>query len=367
MSAPSFDNLYEIAKAELLLRRPDLALNEGDVSDFIVAAGAAMADKAVSFAVAEAKATYIDGATGDQLTTLAEDHYNITRQLPTSATGYVTFSRSTVVNGAGTIPTGTSVGTDFNTQGERVEFTTDSDAVFGALDTSITVGITAINTGSESNIEATKVSNVVDSIFDTNITVTNVDAIAGGNPQESDDQLRSRVRNFNSTLRRGTLAALEYGALQVGTVRNATATEDVATGLVQVFVSDDAGSSNLEMVSDVTAELENWRCAGTALTVVGGVLANVNVDVVLTVRAGTDISALTVPVTDAITAEMEKLKVADVLYDSIIISAVRNLDSTNIRDVTVTFTSSDATIDSTGTEATPPVGGLIRVGSVSVS
>jgi hypothetical protein len=72
--APSAEDLYDLAKAELVLRRPELQVLPGDVSDMILWAIAAAADRVVGYAAEKFRATYVDGARGDDLTTLASDH-----------------------------------------------------------------------------------------------------------------------------------------------------------------------------------------------------------------------------------------------------------------------------------------------------
>jgi hypothetical protein len=73
--------------------------------------------------------------------------------------------------------------------------------------------------------------------------VVNPFATAGGDSTESNDSLRERARRYFTTVRRGTLGALEEAALGVPGVRSAAAFEVVdALGrparLVQLVVSD---------------------------------------------------------------------------------------------------------------------------------
>ena len=79
-------------------------------------------------------------------------------------------------------------------------------------------------------------------------------AAAGGANRETDDELVQRVRAKPLSYRRGTLAALEYGALTVAGVANAVATED-STGLVTIYVADASGSSNGTMTTNVTTSV----------------------------------------------------------------------------------------------------------------
>lgn len=341
MASPSFDDLYNIGKAELQALKPELFVNEGDVTDVILNAAAAMADKCIQESIKNLRKTFLNSAEGDDLTTLVQDHYGINRTDATAAVGTVTFTRSAGPLSAGSIPTGTVLGTDFNTNGERFEYTTDGPVVWADTETgSKDVNITASATGPESNASIGAVSNIVSNIFDSNITVTNADRIAGGNNEETDAELRERARNFPATLRRGTLAALEFGAKQVDTVVNATATEDTLTGDVDLYVSDADGNSNAQMVADVTTEIEEWRCAGTDVTITGGAVTSqdITVDwssVSTVVRSGFDPAAVEAEVESALINAAKKLKIGETLFKSVILGAIKNVDPDNILEVDV--------------------------------
>lgn len=365
MAAPSFDDLYNIGKAEMLIRRPDLFLAAGDMSDFIVAAMAAMGDKNTQFSAEEFRKTFVDGAKGADLTVLADDHFAIIRSAAAKSTSSVVFTRPTDTAGAGTIDGGTTISTVEDESGERVEFVTDADVVFGALDlTRPAVTITAVDTGRDGNVGAATVINIVDSVFDTTFTLTNAAAAAGGNDEESDAQLRERIRDFPTTLRRGTLAALEFGSLIVPAVRVATASE-TASGIVTVFVTDESGNSNAQMVADVIVELENWRCAGSVVQVTGGVIFSQNIDITIIASSGTDVDIVFTDMQAAITERVSRLGVGDgspssegVLRRSAIVSAAIGVDPDNILDIIVNTPSADVV---------PAVAQVVRVGTITKS
>jgi uncharacterized phage protein gp47/JayE len=352
-----FENYYDLGKAEMLIRRPDLFLNEGDTADFLVAAGAAMADKNDQYANELAAKTYLDTAEGDDLTTLADDHWGIQRQEAVQATTVLTFSRPTVGGGGGTIDAGTTVATDKDENGDDVRFTTDADIVFGS-DLSKTGDATAVDGGTDGNVGASTIINIIDALFDPTITVNNASQAVGGAEEESDPDLRERVRLYPSTLRRGTLAALEYGAASVPGVWVATATEDPDTGITTVYVTDASGNSNAQMVSDVEAELENWRCAGSVVVVLGGSKLEQAITVVLTVAAGVDVAALEADIQSAIEERVNKLGVGETLYITMITTAVQNVRIDEILDVTVSLPAADVV---------PSASQVIRAGTITVS
>jgi hypothetical protein len=345
MSAPSWADYYLLGRAEAVLRRPDLSYNEGDVTDMMTAGAGAMADRLTGYLIDRFRATYLDGASGDDLTQLASDHWNVQRRDAVAATGQVTFSRATYANGAGSLDAGFIVATAKDSQGRDVQYATDADAVFGATTLTVTVQATAVVAGAGGRASAGTVVKTITTPFDSAITVTNGDKMAGGADAESDPDLRERVRRVPSTLRRGTIDALEYGALQVSSVKSAEAVED-GTGITNVYVADVDGNSNDTMVDAVAAELENWRAAGSLVQVAGGELydgVNTNgagrliVDVTVTTRAnsGVDVAALASNVKAAIVAKVAKLGIGQTMYRTMVKQAAMNVDPANIVEVEV--------------------------------
>jgi len=367
MAAPSFDDLYNLGKAEMLLKRPDLFLAPGDVTDFLVAAAAAMADKNIQYTAEEFRKTFIDGATGDDLTTLVDDHFNIQRNPATAATVTLDVTRPTAGGGepAGTLPTGFTVSTETDANGDRQEYTFDAPLSWALSEVATKqVAATAVTAGRDGNVGASEITNLVDAPFDTSITVSNPAAAAGGNEEEPDTDLRARTRQFPSTLRRGTLAALEFGALQVASVRVATAVED-ANFLVTVFVTDQTGASSAQMVADVAAELENWRSAGVNVTVTGGTVLSQDIDYSLTVKAGTNVAALEPLISAALTARLARLAVGDgtagsegVLRREVLQAVIICVDPDNILG---------ASINTPAADVVPTAGQLIRAGTITRS
>ena len=297
-----------------------------------------MADAVERFAAQSFRETFIDGAEGDALGALVDDHLNIQRQPSTQSQVTVDFARLTDAGGAGTIPAGTLAATGFGPDGEEIQFNTDTDAVFGGAALGpISVVATASEAGRDGNVDAAEISRILDSVFDPTITITNSLAAGGGNDEESDPELRERARNFFVTLRRGTLESLVFGAKEVPSVRFARADEDPVTGLVTVTVSDSDGNSTAQMVSDVIIELEEWRCAGTAITVVGGtkVLVDLTIEVTNSI-AGFDVAAAEPDLVDAVKARINKLDPEESLFLDAIIAAVIAIFPDDIFNLTFT-------------------------------
>jgi len=356
--APSFADLLAQFESEALEQRPTLQFIEGDVTVALEHGAGAMADAAIRYAVQALKETFIDGAQGDRLTALVDDHLNIQRQTASPAQATVEFARTSGGAG-GTVPVGFVVGSSFDASGGTVLFVTDADVVFGNADNGpYDVGVTAQTLGRTGNVAAGAIVRVVDAPFDSTLTVTNAVAAAGGNDEEKDDELRVKARSFWTTLRRGTLAALETGALRVASVRIARATEDPVTGIVTVVVTDSDGNSTAQMISDVVAELENWRAAGSIVTVLGGTALTINVVGSLVVRAGVDASVLGPIAAAAVAGRMSKLRQGETLYIDSIKAAAISVDPDAIEAVVLI---------SPLVDTTPGAAQVIRPGTVSLT
>lgn len=323
--APSPQDLLDQFIAEAMARNPRLLFNEGDITLAQGHGAQAMADAVLRYAAQAFRETFIDGARGVALTTLVDDHLNLQRSPATAAITAVELTR-TSGGAAGTIPAGTVVATAFDADGNEVRFTTDALINVGlAANGPFTANVTASVVGRAGNVAAGTITRIVSTLFDSTFSVTNPAQAAGGNEEESDDELKLRARAFWKTLRRGTLAALEFGALTVPVVRVAKATED-STGLVTVVVSDSDGNSNAQMIALVEAALEEWRAAGSVVQITGGTPLVVDVAATLILREGVDIAVVGPLAEDAMEGRMMKLRQGETLYLDMLTAAVLSVD-----------------------------------------
>lgn len=376
MSAPSFDDLFNLGKAEAILKRPALGIRTGDISEMLISGAAAMADRLIGWFAERIAATFLDGAQGDDLTLLAADHWAIVRRAATKAVATVTFTRSGANATSQTIAIGSTVATAVDSAGNDVRFVTLTAATWASSENSAkTVNVEAVNAGTDGNLSAI---NLITRLISSppaggTYTITASSLPAGGSEEESDEELRDRVRLYPSTLRRGTISALEYGAKQTTgvSVAKANALQD-STGLVTVYVSDSSGNStgatvavgpavvdDGTMTKKVAIELYDWACAGALVNVTGGAVQTVNITVAVSVKIGVDINQLVADIQDSIEARISKLNIGDTLYLSDIVSAVKAVDPDNIVNITVT----DPIVDTVPT--TP--GNIIRPGTITVT
>lgn len=376
MPAPSFDELFDLGKAEAQLKRPRLAVRVGDISHMLISGAAAMADRLIGWFSERIAATFLDGAQGDDLTQLASDHWAITRRAATKAAGTVTVTRASADATSQTLAIGTVVATTRDSRGAEVRYITLTAASWAvSTNGARTVNVEAETAGVAGNLAAI---NLITRLVSSppaggTYSITSSTQPAGGAEQESDADLRDRVRRYPSTLRRGTLYALEYGALSTSNagVSKANAIQS-ETGLVTVYVSDASGASSgtthevdPDLVDDglmttrVAIELLNWACAGSLVQVSGGAVQTVNITVSLSVRLGVDVTQLIADVEDAISARVNRLTIGDTLYKSDIVNAVKAVDPDNIVNVTVDLPATD-------TVPTTP-GNIIRAGTITVN
>lgn len=362
-----------MARAEALVRRPDLAVNEGDISDMLMAGGAAMGDRVIGYGADRFRATFVDGARGEDLDTLADDHWGIQRLAASKASCTVTITRSGATAFPATYPVGTIVATARDAQGNEVRFLTTQAATWlASVNGDRTVNAEAEVAGADGNVLVNTLTRIVsDSPGFGSYAATANTAAAGGDEEETDAALRDRLRNYPATIRRGTIAALEYGARQVTGVTRASAVED-DTGLVTVYVSDSSGlSSGVDttsaatvvddgtMTKKVAIELHSWRAAGSLVNVVGGTLQTVDITVALTVRLGVNVAELVAAVETAIETAVNRLRIGETLYKSAIQMAARSVDPDNIMECTVSEPLTD----------TAPTGDgyIIRAGTITVA
>jgi uncharacterized phage protein gp47/JayE len=373
MADPTFEELHNLGTAETVLRRPDLAVREGDVSDMFIAAAAAMGDRLVGYTADRISATFLDTARAADLTKLAADHWGIERNAAAKASATVTVTRSGADATAQTLPIGTVFATARDSTGNEIRYVSTTEASWAASTNGArTVSVQAETAGVAGNLAAI---NLITRMLSTapaggTYTVTSSTQPAGGADEEDDATLRDRVRAYPSTLRRGTLKALEYGALQVSGVAKSSAVQD-STGLVNVYVTDASGASSGAsttvgplvvddgtMTKKVAIELFDWACAGALVVVVGGTLQTIDITVDITVRAGVDVDDLIADIQAAIEAAVNRLRIGETLYKSLISAAARNVDPDNILEVSVTAPAVD-TAPSTS-------GHIIRAGTITV-
>ncbi|WP_298621483.1 baseplate J/gp47 family protein [uncultured Zoogloea sp.] len=141
-----------------------------------------------------------------------------------------------------------------------------------------TVLAEAENTGRQGNVVGGSITKPSSNLGDTTLSVTNPTAASGGREQETIPELISRARDWFLNAARGTLSAIEYGAKQDPGVVQATATELLFEGnttqlpfyRVTMTIADANGQAGTALANRARAKLQEYRCAGVPVLLVGG-------------------------------------------------------------------------------------------------
>jgi uncharacterized phage protein gp47/JayE len=253
----------------------------------------------------------LDGAEGDDLDRYALDRYGLARKGASPSVGTVRVFRSVATAGAGSIATGTIL-----TALNGVQFMTTTTITFGASALSATGNVRAVDSGAQTKVGANAIRkfNNASVLFDSSLQVTNDIATAGGEDAEDDPTFRARIRDFWNTARRGTLAAIEFGALTVAGVVSAQAIETLdengaAARVVNLYVADGSGNANQALADLVSAALEDYRAGGIAVLVTTSAPQILNITLHLVFQAGVDTAALKENVLGAVVEFVNSLPV----------------------------------------------------------
>lgn len=293
-AVPTFQQLYDAFRAEVQSRRSDLTdWNEGSVLDAIGGASAMLADESMRYFLALFGELYFDSAVGDALDRLALDRLGLTRKPATAAYGTVTWTKGDS-SAAYTIPAGTSFRATL-TDGSSYTASALYDVAIRADQASVGVSVQADLAGRVSNLAEGTLDEVAAPLSaDPTATATNAAALAGGADEETDSAFRDRIRRYYSTLRRGTVAALETGALSVPGVAFVSIDESTIEddGIVRVYVGDPDARANDTLATLVEAELLNWRAAGVMVMVFGSERQEESLTLEIDVERGSDLVTL---------------------------------------------------------------------------
>jgi hypothetical protein len=282
MGLPTRADYFNLGAEEVISRslaRPpaqrisrDAIFTEGSDINLILASASAMADEVTRNLALRCGALYLDSAEGSDLDRLVNDRFGdqVERKQPAPALALLTFTRPNPAGGQVTLSIGTKVRTIRGT-----EFALTQVLTIPAGSTApVTVQGQAVVVGTAGNVAAGTITQFVQQPADPDLQVNNEVPATGGADVESDASLRERARDFYRTARRGTLAAIEFGALTVAGVRSASALESVdsngnPTGIVQLFIADANGQANQALATAVQLALVEFRCAGIFVSVVG--------------------------------------------------------------------------------------------------
>jgi hypothetical protein len=246
-------------------------------------------------------ALLLDGCDGEDLDRYVHDNsYGmVVRKGAAAAVTTVTIARPTAVVGAGTVAAGTT-----GRAGDGTEYVTLQAAAFGLTTLSASVDARAKQAGHAYQVGSNQLTRFGGAVFDNSLTMTNPGPAAGGEDVELDEVLRRRFRSFWASYAKGTLGAIETGALQVAGVTSAQAFEYLEDGaparVVQLCIADSSGVGNAALARLVQVSLEEWRCGGIQVIILSSVPQMVGLTLALVFSGNVDTVALSAQVRAAV-------------------------------------------------------------------
>lgn len=332
VEVPTFDALYTVVQSEIQTRNPALTdFNQGSALDSLTGAGAIAADESIRIGIKTFATKFLDTATGADLDALVADRYPDMgeRTAETYAVVPLIFTRGDAI-GVLEIPAGTACRASVN--GQTLTFETNAAAYIAVGDDEVEAIATCTTAGRSGNVAEDTITTIVDAIpGDATATVTNAERAVGGAAEETDDDLRARARRYHGTLRKATVGALEVAALTVPGVRFATVDESRMApedgGYVSVYVGDPDARANSALAALVDAALDDVRAAGVDVRVTSAEREEVDIEVNVVVRRGSDRTGIVTAVRAAIVAYVGSLAAGDTLYLSQLDAAVCSVSS----------------------------------------
>ena len=358
----SREQLFNIGATEIQVRNKNRSPNNrisreaiytpGSDVNVMLAAAAAMADECVRQDTLRQAATYLASASGEDLDRLIFDRYSpsIVRKRATSSVVTLTLSREIPPsNGnAFTLPTGTSVSTP-----DGIEFITTNPASFPLNSTGpITVSAQAVYAGTEGNVDIGTITDFTSNPGEPSLVVTNNEVAAGGTDTESDELLKSRARLFWQAVSKGTISAIEFGALTTPGVYKTTAEEQYLnnepTGVIRLYISDVNGQSNQLLVSAVQNTLREYRAGGVVVNILSTIPRYEQISYRVSFVQGIDTTAAIQQIKDLTVQIINNLEPGEDLLISQLYSILRSVPGVIVNDDAIQLPQGDVIISGTG-------------------
>lgn len=280
----------------------------------------------------------------------------------TPAVGNVTFSRTTAAPVSYAIPAGTVVST-----AAGVRFTTTSDAIILAGNTSVGAQISASSAGAAGNVEAGAIALMTTAVLGVE-TVTNDAPTSGGADVETSDAQQARFTEYALSLARSPINGVEAGAKTVTlTDSSGLITERVIlakvvepfvldarepVGIATCYIDNGSGGASADLVLKAQQVIDGYidadgvivmgyRAAGVVVNVVAVTLFSQAVTALVTLDPGADQTTVDTALRSAIAAVFSDINISAGLDWPTLLSAMMVV----IGVQTVSLTVPAATID----------------------
>lgn len=327
---PRFNDLFEIALREMILRNPLLTEETirtlGTDSNSIAAMMAQVGEEVVRQCAITATNRLLSTAEDEELDRVVYDWFGLIRNDAAASMVSVLFTRP-APGAAGTLPQDFKVAT-----ADGVEFRLAMPLSFGTTDLALSGLCRCTVTGIIGNVGIGTINQMVDTAsFDLTFTCNNAARAAGGGKRETNDEFRNRARQFWLVARRGTLGAIQFGALEVDGVGTSAAREVPIVGptgqtvaeWVSLTVADRSGYGNALLQSAVTSEMDNWRAAGVYVQVLAASVSVQQITARFPFVPGIDTIAATERIRQAIINYTNGLRIEEALRKDAIFDIIR--------------------------------------------
>lgn len=279
------------------------------------------------------------------------------------SSGNVTFGRALATSSSVYIPRGTSVVAKSNSFRPPITFRTTQDAYIQANYTTVDVPVVCTEAGEITNISASDISDFASKPTGVD-TVTNTLAYNNGADEESSEDQKTRFGFFMQANTRGTLQAIEYGAMQANVtdtngniteqVLQAVATEDTVNnkGIVSLYVWNGVGAPSSALQSQIQTLLlgyidsngnrvYGYKNGGTLVNIYQTTISSVTIKLTLTIQSWAVLASVQTLIQNEMNSYFKGLKPGQTLYFSDIVARVKGVDG--VQDVTVQLSTDGGT------------------------
>lgn len=347
---PTAADIFDAARREVLVAptrfNPEIVDVEGSDVNVILGSAAGIGEEVARFVQASADEVNLRTAQsrgGEVLDRFIYDRYQLVRFEASPSVTTLTLSR-TDTSDAETVEAGSVFGTS-----DGQTFATITDVPFGVGSAGpFDVFAEAEATGPDGNVAVDTINEVISTFRNKSFVVTNAEPAAGGQDDETDDELATRARNFFINARRATQPALVTGALNTPGVAQATAIEllDPKNGApvfrVQLIISDRDGQANQALVARVRERLRDFRALGTPVQVIAGNPQFITITVEnVTFVAGTNTTTVIDQARNAIVQAVNSLAPNETLEQATIFAALKSTVGVLVADDSITEPAGD--------------------------
>lgn len=258
----------------------------------------------------------------------------LVRKQGTRAMGKVTFTRNSLSEGEGLIPSGTMV----STGGEHpVMYRTKTDLVLAVGEKEVEGEIEAVLPGRQGNAAPLAVKLLVTPISGIG-QVSNAKQISGGTEEETDEELRRRLLESYRNISNGSNGAyyLQEALACPGIGFAGVIPRSRGRGTVDVIVYGSKGEPSSQLLQQLRSQLEAKREVNVDIQVKPAQVRQVDITVEVACQQGYSFRNLSVLCQEKIEAYLDSLTVRQPLYQSGLTSLLMSLEGVANCKVSVT-------------------------------